>query len=222
MGDEMIYTIFIDNEASYSVTCSESDLALNIQSGYVAVAGEHHNGYLDGSAVKQKPPQPSPYHDWDVIKKQWLLPEDAASRMLSDAQVEVRRALSKYQSEARSKLIGLSDSEERDLRDKYDAARRILGGNATEADNALIAGEVAARNKYGFMQLVLVIIAKGDRTNVFLNAVKGRMNGFALRINDALEISTTAEELFSRTRVIRDEADIAVQQLLAMKNDVSV
>ena len=218
----MKYSIFYAGEYAHTITCSESDLALNVQDGQIAIEGEYPTHYLQDGAVKQKPPQPSPYHEWDIFEKQWLLPEDAASRMLSDAQSEVRKELAKYQSEVRSKLIGFSDSEERELRDKYDAAKRILRGNATEADNALIAGEVAARDKYGFMQLVRVIIAKGDRANVFLNAVKGRMNGFALRIHDALEISTTAEALFSRTRVIRDEADIAVQQLLAMKNNVSV
>lgn len=218
----MKYSIFYEDQYTHTLTCSESDLALNVMDGQVAIEGEHPDSYLQDGVVKQKPAQPSPYHEWDVVKKQWLLPEDAASRMLSDAQKEVRAELSKYQSEVRSKLIGFSDSEERDLKDKYDAAKRILGGDATEADNALIAGEAAARDKYEFMQLVQVIIIKGDHANVLLNAVKGRMNGFVLRINDALEISTTAEELFSRIRVIRDEADIMVQQLLAMKNGVSV
>ena len=94
MGDEMIYTIFIDNEASYSVTCSESDLALNIQSGYVAVAGEHHNGYLDGSVVKQKPPQPSPYHEWDVVNKVWVANlENAKTDMWRKIQAERTRRM---------------------------------------------------------------------------------------------------------------------------------
>ena len=215
-----IFTIFNhEGESERLINCIEIDLLHNMQAGEKYILGEYQNHYLVNNQPVEKPPQPSPYHEWDVVKKQWLLPEDAASRMLSDAQEEVRRELSKYQSEVRSKLIGFSDSEERNLKDKYDAAKRILGGDATEADNALIAGEAAARDKYDFMQLVQVIIIKGDRANVLLNAVKGRMNGFVLRINDALEVSTTAAELFSRIRVIRDEADIAVQQLLAMKND---
>ena len=216
------YTIFNeDGEIAMVLGCSLEDAQLNLQTTQTLVEGTYQDTYLANGKVFKKPVQPNTYHVWDTIAKQWFLPPDATSRMLADAQKEVRRALSEYQSEVRSKLIGFSDSEERDLKDKYDAAKRILRGVASEADNALIAGEVAARDKYGFMQLVQVIIIKGDRANVFLNAVKGRMNGFVLRINDALEISTTAEELFSRTRVIRDEADIAVQQLLAMKNGVS-
>ena len=218
-----IFSIFNSkNHFIRRINCEEIDLTLNLQAGERYLLGDWSNHYLVDNQPVEKPPRPSDYHNWDVVKKQWLLPEDAASRMLSDAQKEVRRGLSEYQAEVRSKLIGFGDSEERDLKDKYDAAKRILGGDATEADNALIAGEAAVRDKYEFMQLAQVIVIKGDRANVLLNAVKGRMNGFVLRIYDALEISTTAEELFSRVRVIRDEADIAVQQLLAPKNDASV
>ena len=218
-----IFSIFNSkNHFIRRINCEEIDLTLNLQAGERYLLGDWPNHYLVDNQPVEKPPQPSPYHEWDVIEKRWLLSEDAASRMLSDAQVEVRKELAKYRSEVRSKLIGFSDSEERELRDKYDAAKRILEGNATEADNALIAGEAAARDKYDFASLAQVIVIKGDTASVLLNAVKGRMNGFTLRIDDALKSSTTAEELFSQIRVIREEANIAFQQLLAMKNGIDV
>ena len=218
-----MFTIFYEkNEFLRTLHCEEVDLFLNLKQGEKYLLGDYSNHYLVNAQPVQKPPCPSEYHEWDIIEKQWLLPEDAASRILSDAQAEVRRELAKYQSEVRSKLIGFSDSEERELRDKYDAAKRILEGNATEADNALIAGEAAVRDKYDFASLAQVIVTKGDAASVLLNAVKGRMNGFTLRIDDALKSSTTAEELFSQVRVIREEANIAVQQLLAMKNGIDI
>ena len=74
-----MYTIYNEHgEVSHMLTCSESDLALNVQSGQVAVAGEHHNCYLDGGVVKPKPAQPSPYHEWDVVNKKWVANLDNA------------------------------------------------------------------------------------------------------------------------------------------------
>ena len=90
----MIYTIFIDNEASHSVICSESDLALNVLDGQIAIEGEYPNSYLKAGIVKQKPPQPSPYHDWDVVNKTWVANlENAKTDMWRKIQAERTRRM---------------------------------------------------------------------------------------------------------------------------------
>ena len=86
------FTIFdVNGDPNRTLNCDESDLFLNLQTGEKYLLGDYSNHYLVNNQPVQKPPRPSDYHEWDVIKEQWLLPEDAASRMLSDAQAEVRR-----------------------------------------------------------------------------------------------------------------------------------
>ena len=90
----MIYTIFIDNEASHSVICSESDLALNVQDGQIAIEGEYPNSYLQDGIVKQKPAQPSSYHEWDVVNKTWVANlENAQTDMWRKIQAERTRRM---------------------------------------------------------------------------------------------------------------------------------
>ena len=70
--------------------CSESDLALNVFDGQVAIEGEHPNSYLQDGVVKQKPPQPSPYHRWDAVGKVWSADLDGAKSALWDKIQEER------------------------------------------------------------------------------------------------------------------------------------
>ena len=82
----MIFSIF-DNHGDFSrlLNCDEVDLCLNLQNDEKYVVGEYQDHYLVNNQPVEKPPRPSEYHEWDIIEKQWLLSEDAASRMLSDA-----------------------------------------------------------------------------------------------------------------------------------------
>ena len=74
----MKYSIFYSGEYAHTIMCSESDLALNVQDGQVAIEGEYPDSYLQDGEVKQKPAQPSPYHEWDVVNKVWVANLDNA------------------------------------------------------------------------------------------------------------------------------------------------
>ena len=74
-----MYTVYNEHgEASHTLICSESDLALNVMDEQIAVEGEYPNSYLQDGVVKQKPAQPSPYHEWDVVNKAWVANLDNA------------------------------------------------------------------------------------------------------------------------------------------------
>lgn len=91
---KIIYTIFIDNEASHTITCAESDLTHNVQNGQIAVAGEYQDCYIDSGEVKPKPTQPSPYHEWDAVGKKWVVNLDRAkSDMWNKIQAERTRRM---------------------------------------------------------------------------------------------------------------------------------
>ena len=90
----MKYSIFYADEYSHTLTCSESDLALNVLDGQIAIEGEYPNSYLQDGIVKQKPPQPSPYHEWDVVNKVWVANlENARSDMWRKIQAERTRRM---------------------------------------------------------------------------------------------------------------------------------
>lgn len=90
----MKYSIFYAGEYAHTIMCSESDLALNVLDGQVAIEGEHPNSYLRDGVVKQKPPQPSPYHEWDVVGKAWVADlESAKSAMWDKIQIERTRRI---------------------------------------------------------------------------------------------------------------------------------
>ena len=88
-----MYTIYDKNgEASHTLTCLESDLALNVRDGQIAIEGEYPNSYLQDGVVKQKPAQPSHYHEWDVVGKAWVADlESAKSAMWDKIQIERTR-----------------------------------------------------------------------------------------------------------------------------------
>ena len=90
-----MYTIYNEHgEVSHMLTCSESDLALNVLDGQIAVEGEYPNSYLQDGVVKQKPPQPSPYHEWDVVNKVWVVNlENARADMWRKIQAERTRRM---------------------------------------------------------------------------------------------------------------------------------
>ena len=90
-----MYTIYNEHgEVSHMLTCSESDLALNVLDGQIAVEGEYPNSYLQDGIVKQKPPQPSPYHEWDVVNKAWVANlENARAEMWRKIQAERTRRM---------------------------------------------------------------------------------------------------------------------------------
>ena len=86
----MKYSIFYAGEYAHTIMCSESDLALNVLDGQVAIEGEHPNSYLQDGVVKQKPPQPSPYHEWDAVGKVWSADLDGAKAAMWDKIEEER------------------------------------------------------------------------------------------------------------------------------------
>ena len=90
-----MYTIYNEHgEVSHMLTCSESDLALNVLDGQIAIEGEYPNSYLQDGIVKQKPPQPSPYHEWDVVNKVWVANlENARADMWRKIQAERTRRM---------------------------------------------------------------------------------------------------------------------------------
>ena len=62
--------------------------------GQIAVEGEYPNSYLQDGVVKQKPPQPSPYHEWDVVNKVWVVNlENARADMWRKIQAERTRRM---------------------------------------------------------------------------------------------------------------------------------
>ena len=90
----MKYSIFYADQYSHTLTCSESDLALNVMDGQIAVEGEYPNSYLQDGVVKQKPAQPSPYHEWDVVNKTWVANlENARADMWRKIQAERTRRM---------------------------------------------------------------------------------------------------------------------------------
>ena len=90
----MKYSIFYAGQYTHTLTCSESDLALNVMDGQVAIEGEYPNSYLQDGIVKQKPPQPSPYHEWDVVNKVWVANlENARAEMWRKIQAERTRRM---------------------------------------------------------------------------------------------------------------------------------
>ena len=90
-----MYTIYDKNgEVSHTLTCSESDLALNVLDGQIAVEGEYPNSYLQDGIVKQKPARPSHYHEWDVVNKVWVANlENARADMWRKIQSERTRRM---------------------------------------------------------------------------------------------------------------------------------
>lgn len=90
----MRYSIFYAGQYTHTLTCSESDLALNVQDGQVAIEGEYPNSYLQDGIVKQKPPQPSPCHEWDMVNKVWVANlENARADMWCKIQAERTRRM---------------------------------------------------------------------------------------------------------------------------------
>ena len=90
----MKYSIFYAGEYAHTITCSESDLALNVLDGQVAIEGEHPNSYLQDGVVKQKPPRPSEYHNWDAVGKVWSADlEGAKAAMWDKIQIERTRRI---------------------------------------------------------------------------------------------------------------------------------
>ncbi len=90
----MRYSIFYAGQYTHTLTCSESDIALNVQDGQVAIEGEYPNSYLQDGIVKQKPPQPSPYHEWDMVNKVWVANlENAKTDMWRKIQAERTRRM---------------------------------------------------------------------------------------------------------------------------------
>ena len=90
----MKYSIFYAGEYAHTIMCSESDLALNVLDGQVAIEGEHPNSYLQDGVVKQKPPRPSDYHNWDAVGKVWSADlEGAKAAMWDKIQIERTRRI---------------------------------------------------------------------------------------------------------------------------------
>ena len=86
----MKYSIFYAGEYAHTIMCSESDLALNVLDGQVAIEGEHPNSYLQDGVVKQKPPRPSEYHNWDAVGKVWSADLEGAKAAMWDKIQEER------------------------------------------------------------------------------------------------------------------------------------
>ena len=91
----MTFSVFNrQGEFARTLECSEIDLPLNLQSGEKYILGEYPNSYLQGGEIKQKPPQPSPYHEWDVVNKVWVANlENAKADMWRKIQAERTRRM---------------------------------------------------------------------------------------------------------------------------------
>ena len=167
------FTIFdINGDSNRTLNCDESDLFLNLQAGEKYIVGEYQDHYLVNNQPVQKPPRPSEYHNWDVTAKVWVERADRIALELAAAKTLVMAETEAFKAKAREMLIGVSHEEELNLKEKYEASKRILAGAGTIIDKALIAGEVAARVKYDFLQLAQVIVTKGDAQAAFLAMAK--------------------------------------------------
>ena len=97
MGDEMknVFTIYDENgNLDRVLRCNDGDLILNVRSVEIALAGEYPNSYLQDGIVKQKPTQPSQYHEWDVVNKVWVANlENAKTDMWRKIQAERTRRM---------------------------------------------------------------------------------------------------------------------------------
>ena len=75
MGDEMKMAFSIysaQGNLDRILRCEQEDLSINVAATELCVEGEYPNSYLQDGIVKPKPPQPSPYHEWDVVNKVWV------------------------------------------------------------------------------------------------------------------------------------------------------
>ena len=90
-----IFSIFNSkNHFIRLINCEEIDLTLNLQAGERYILGEYPNHYLVNNQPVEKPPQPSPYHEWDVVAKKWVANlENAKTDMWRKIQAERTRRM---------------------------------------------------------------------------------------------------------------------------------
>ena len=76
------------------IDCPIEDVVYNLRAGECFVDGEHRDCYLFDGVIKPKPPQPSPYHEWDVVNKVWVANlENAKTDMWRKIQSERTRRM---------------------------------------------------------------------------------------------------------------------------------